>query len=133
MRRKSEQNAQPRPLLARPTLCILETGDGLLKGLQSQFRSSRRPKPRTFGVAALVCLALLALLAVVQVAHIHPLDTDADHCSVCIAMHSAAPVAVMAAVIILVRIGTPAPLFEARAIVRHWHPKLFTRPPPTGC
>jgi hypothetical protein len=80
----------------------------------------------------LLCLALLALLAVVQVAHMHPLDTDADHCSLCIAMHSAAPVAVMAAAVVLVRIGTRAPVVEAHAVVRHWHPKLFTRPPPVG-
>ena len=103
-----------------------------MTGLQNQIRGSHGPKPRAFGAAALVCLALLALLALVQVAHTHPLDTDADHCSLCIAMHSAAPVAVMAAVVVLVRIGTPAPFIEARAIIRHWHPKLFTRPPPAG-
>jgi hypothetical protein len=80
-----------------------------------------------------VCLALLALLVVVQVAHMHPFDKDADHCPLCIAMQSAAPVAVLAAVVVLVSFGTPAPLFEARAVVRHWHPKLFTRPPPVGC
>jgi hypothetical protein len=36
-------------------------------------------------------------------------------------------------VVVLVRIGSPEPLVEARAVVRHWHPKLFTRPPPAGC
>jgi hypothetical protein len=84
-------------------------------------------------MAMFVCLALLALLTVVQVAHMHPLESDADHCSLCIAMHSAAPVAVAAAAVILVRIGRQAPLAEARAVVRYWHPKLFTRPPPSGC
>jgi hypothetical protein len=84
-------------------------------------------------VVAFVCLALLALLTVVQVAHIHPLNSDADHCPVCIAMHSAAPVAALATAIVLVRIGNPAPVVEARAVIRHWHPKLFTRPPPAGC
>jgi hypothetical protein len=39
----------------------------------------------------------------------------------------------MAAVVVLVRIGTPSPLVEARSVVRHWHPKLYTRPPPVGC
>jgi hypothetical protein len=39
----------------------------------------------------------------------------------------------MAAVVVLVRIGTPAQLVEARTVVRHWHPKLYTRPPPIGC
>jgi hypothetical protein len=47
-------------------------------------------------------------------------------------MHSAAPVAVMAAAVILVRIGTPAPIADTRVVVRHWHPKLYTRPPPAG-
>ncbi len=84
-------------------------------------------------MVAFACLALLALLTVVQVAHIHPLNSDADHCPVCIAMHSAAPVAVLATAIVLVRFGSPAPVVEARAVIRHWHPKLFTRPPPAGC
>ena len=120
------------PLLTRPILCILEARDDLLTGLQADFRGVGRRKPRAFGAAALLCLTLLAMLAVVQVAHMHPLESDADHCSLCIAMHSAAPVAVMAAAVVLVRIGISAPVAEARAVVRHWHPKLYTRPPPAG-
>jgi hypothetical protein len=111
-------------------LYILGIEDGQLTGLQPEFRESRRRKPRAFGAAAFVCLALLA---VVQVAHMHPLASDADHCPLCIAMHSAAPVAVMAAVVVLVKFGAPAPLVEARAVIRHWNPRHFTRPPPTGC
>jgi len=84
-------------------------------------------------MATLVCLFLLALLTVVQVAHVHALDSDADHCPLCIVMHSAAPVVAAAVTVVLVRMGTPAPVYEARVIVRHWHPKLFTRPPPAGC
>jgi hypothetical protein len=103
-----------------------------LTGLQADFSGIGRRKPRAFGAAAFLCLTLLTLLAVVQVAHMHPLDRDADHCSLCIAMHSAAPVAVMAAAVILVRIGTPAPIADTRVVVRHWHPKLYTRPPPAG-
>jgi hypothetical protein len=80
-----------------------------------------------------VCLFLMALLAAVQVAHMHPLESDADHCPLCIVMHTAAPVVVAAAVVILVKIEAQAPVYEARAVVRHWHPKLFTRPPPAGC
>jgi hydrogenase/urease accessory protein HupE len=91
---------------------------------------NERSKPRAFAVATIVCLVLLALLAVVQVAHAHPNDSDADHCPLCIVMHTAAPITVAAAVIIMVQIGTPAPVLETRAIVRHWHPTLFTRPPP---
>lgn len=102
-------------------------------GLQREFRGSRRRKPGAFGAAALLCLALLAMLAFVQVAHNHVLESDADHCQLCIALHSAAPVAVMAAAIILIAMGSSEPLVEARAIARHWNPKLFTRPPPAGC
>jgi hypothetical protein len=80
-----------------------------------------------------VCLILLALLTVVQVAHVHPVDTDADHCPLCILLHTAAPVAVAAAIVVLIQIETPTPIFEARTVTRHWHPKLFTRPPPIGC
>jgi hypothetical protein len=47
-------------------------------------------------------------------------------------MHSAAPVALMAAVVVLIRMGRPAPVVEAHVVVRHWHPKLYTRPPPAG-
>jgi hypothetical protein len=101
-----------------------------LRGFQLNFRENNRSKPRAFRAAVLLCLALLALLVVAQVAHAHPLQTDADHCPLCVAMHSAAPVAVIAVAIILIRVGSPAPLFEARAIIRHRHPKLFTRPPP---
>jgi hypothetical protein len=105
----------------------------LLTGLQPEYRGSRRRKSNAFGAAALLCLALLAMLALVQVTHTHALESDPDHCSLCIAMHSAAPVAMIAAAVVLVRIGRPAPLVEARAVVRHWHPKLYTRPPPVGC
>ena len=95
-------------------------------------RSRPRRAPRSFVVATVVCLVLLALLAVVQVAHIHPLNSDADHCPLCIAIHAVTPVTVAAAIIILVLVGTPAPILEPRAILRHWHPTLFTRPPPAA-
>jgi hypothetical protein len=48
-------------------------------------------------------------------------------------MHSAAPVAVTAPAVVLVLVGVPTPVFEKHTIVRHWNPKLFTRPPPIGC
>jgi len=79
-----------------------------------------------------VCLALLALLTVVQVAHTHPLSSNADNCPLCIVIHTAAPVAVMAAVIVLVQIERSALVFAPRTVIRHWHPKLFTRPPPAA-
>ena len=92
-----------------------------------------RPKPGALPLITVVCLALLALLTVVQVAHMHPLDSDADHCPLCIVMHTAAPVAAMAAVIVLVQVERAAQVFAPHTIIRHWHPKLFTRPPPAGC
>jgi uncharacterized membrane protein len=102
-----------------------------LTGLQTHFRSGRRSKPSAMVLVTVVCLTLLALLAVVQVAHIHPVNANADRCPLCITMHSAVPVAVMAALVVLVSFGPSAPLVEARVVVRHRHPKLFTRPPPT--
>lgn len=101
--------------------------------LHSNSRINGRREPRAFGAAALLCLILLMLLTVAQVAHTHALDSDADRCTLCIAMHSAAPVAVAAAAIILIRLGTAAPLAEERVAIRYWRPKLYTRPPPAGC
>ncbi len=82
---------------------------------------------------ALVCVALLALLTVAQVAHEHAVTSDADHCPLCIVMHTAAPVAAAAPVVTLVQVAAPAPIFEVRQVSRYWHPQLFIRPPPPGC
>ena len=91
----------------------------------------RRPKLISLRVATVVCLILLAFLAVVQVAHVHPIGTDAEHCPLCIVIHSVVPLLVMMTSLLLVKIGTTAPVrLEARTIVRYWHPTLFTRPPP---
>ena len=109
----------------------------LLAGIQSgRLRKAagatppRTAGPRAFAVATIVCVLLLALIAVVQIAHVHPLESDADHCPLCVVMHAVAPVAVTAAVIILVQVGTPAPVIQVRAVIRPWLPTLFTRPPP---
>jgi hypothetical protein len=78
-----------------------------------------------------VCLVLLMLMAVVHVAIGHSVDTDVDHCPLCVVMHSVAPFLVMIVAVLLVRIESAVPvLLEIRAIVRYWHPILFTRPPP---
>ena len=98
--------------------------------LQILKRSNRHAKPNAYMVGMLVCLALLALLTLVQVAHIHSIDTDADHCPLCVVLHTAAPVAVAAAIIILVQIKAWAPDLEVRAVNRLLDPQLFTRPPP---
>jgi hypothetical protein len=47
-------------------------------------------------------------------------------------MHTAAPVAVVAAVILLVQVEASAPVFEPQTVIRYWHPQLFIRPPPAG-
>jgi len=113
-------------------MCILEVRVGVLTGLQTFLSGKRRAKTGALPVATVVCLILLALLAVVQVAHVHPVDTDADHCPLCIAMHTAAPVAVTAAVVVLVEVERSAPVYETVAVTRPWFAKLFTRPPPDG-
>lgn len=78
-----------------------------------------------------LCLLLLLVLAFGQVAHVHQNASDTDHCALCIVLHSAAPIAAAAIiVIVLVQSGSPAPLKEVRLAIRTWHPSLFTRPPP---
>ena len=104
-----------------------------MTGLQAQIRGDGRRKPGALPAVTVVCLVLMALLAAVQVAHMHSLESDADHCPLCIVMHTAVPVVVAAAVVVLVKIEAHAPVYEALEVVRHWHPKLFTRPPPASC
>jgi hypothetical protein len=82
---------------------------------------------------AVLCLVMVALMAAVQVSHLHANNSDADHCPLCVVMHSAAPVAAAAAAVVLVQVESAAPVFVTRPVVRYWHPKLFTRPPPAGC
>ena len=85
-------------------------------------------------MVTVLCLVLLALLAVAQVMHVHASAGDADHCTLCVAMHSVVPIVIMLITVLLVRIEVLTPgLFEGRAITRYWHPTLFIRPPPTGC
>jgi hypothetical protein len=82
----------------------------------------------------MLCVFLLVLLAFGQVAHIHSSSADADHCSLCIVLHSAAPIAVAAsAVIVLVPLASPVVVQKIRPVFRSWHPSLFTRPPPASC
>ena len=109
-----------------------------MTGFEAQIRMDRRAKarlaqPGTLRVVTILCLVLLALLTVAQVAHVHSDETAADHCPLCISMHSAAPVVAAVAAVLLVQVGTPVLVAEKRALVRNWNPKLFTRPPPAGC
>ena len=78
----------------------------------------------------IVCLVLVALLAVMQVPHLHQNANDADHCALCVVMHTAAPAAVAAAVVVMVQLGISTLTAKPLPISRYWHPQLFTRPPP---
>lgn len=80
--------------------------------------------------AVVVCLLLLALISVVQVTHLHPTASEADHCAVCIVMHSAAPMAMGVTAIVLVQLGISAPAVMVSAPARKRQLKLVTRPPP---
>lgn len=114
-------------------MCILKVEGGSLTGFKANFRGSLHARPGSWLAVSVVCLVLLALLTVVQVAHIHPVESDADHCPLCIVMHTAAPVVVTAVVVVMVQIETATPVFKPRTVVRYWHPQLFTRPPPAAC
>ena len=81
-------------------------------------------------VVATLCLVLLALLAIAQVAHLHTNQADADHCQLCIAMHTVAPTAIAAVAIVFVRLGASAPEAEPNVVVRRPQFRLFIRPPP---
>jgi hypothetical protein len=108
--------------------------DITLKAIQARTGTDRRPKLNPLQLMIVVCLAVLMVVALVHVADGHSTTSAADNCPVCIVMHSVAPLVVMAVAIVLIRTETPAPeFFEARAIIRHWHPNLFTRPPPACC
>jgi hypothetical protein len=76
-------------------------------------------------------LALLALLTVIQVAHVHSVNTDADHCPLCIVLHTAAPVAATALAIVLVQIEAVTAVVIIRPVATIWQPQLFIRPPPS--
>lgn len=108
--------------------------DVALKAILANTRTDHRPKLSALRVMISVCLVVLMLLALVHVADAHSATNDADHCPLCIVMHTVTPFVIMAVAMILVRIGTQAPeFFETRAITRYWHPNLFTRPPPACC
>lgn len=84
-------------------------------------------------VVAGLCLILLALLAVAQVAHLHSNPTDADHCQLCIVMHTLVPAAATAAAVVLVPLGASAPQAEPITVARKPQSRLFIRPPPVSC
>src|ERR1035441_11135438 len=91
-----------RPLEPKSVYYLRE--DVSLTGLRAHLRSDWRPRPRTLAVLTAVCLVLLALLAVAQVVHAHPVQSDADHCPLCIVKHLGVPFLVIVATVVLVRI-----------------------------
>jgi len=93
-------------------------------------RSDRHARPKAYAVLVVVCFALLALLTVIQVAHVHSVDTDADHCPLCIVLHTAAPVAAAIVAIVMVQIEAITPVVLVRRVRMTWHRQLFIRPPP---
>jgi TRAP-type C4-dicarboxylate transport system permease small subunit len=101
-----------------------------LTALNTWTRSTRRNRPAAY-VVVLVCLALLALLTFIQVAHVHSVNTDADHCPICVVLHTAAPLAIAAAIIVLVEMEAFVPQVEMRPIRMQGRRQFFIRPPPS--
>ena len=102
-----------------------------MRGFRSQW-FGHRGRIGFLPVVATLCLVLLAILAVAQVAHLHPNQADADHCQLCIVMHTAVPAAIAAAVIVIVQLGASAPQAEPIFVARQPQFRLFSRPPPVS-
>jgi hypothetical protein len=79
-----------------------------------------------------LCLLLLTLLTAVQVGHVHLNEADSSHCTLCLMLQTAAPVECAAAAILMVTLGSCAPLVEQVAVVRYRCTRLYIRPPPRG-
>ena len=99
-------------------------------GIEQHRNESDGRNPWVVRATSLICLLLLALVTFVQVAHNHPAATDADHCPICVVMHSAAPVATVAPAVVFVRCVAAVPVPVLHLVVRPWHCTLFNRPPP---
>ena len=104
-----------------------------MKGLKAYSHEKRSVRQGFLPVVAVVCLVLLSLLAVAQVTHQHANSTDADHCQLCMVLHSIVPVALTAAIIVMVQLGTSAFPAEPIVVVRQRQSRLFIRPPPVSC
>jgi hypothetical protein len=104
-----------------------------LRALSTGIRSVFGGRSSALPAVAILCVLLLGLLAAVQVAHFHSNQTLADHCPLCVSLHSAAPVAaVAAAAVLLIQIGwSAAPILEQQFVARRRDTRLFTRPPPS--
>ena len=98
-------------------------------------------------VAALLCVMLVGVAGVAQAAHIHgdwlpklaaqatahtPLSSGIgeDACPLCVAMHSALPVAGFAAMLVALLPEAGIFAFLSRKPRRPWYFAAFSRPPP---
>lgn len=79
-----------------------------------------------------VCLLLLALLSVAQVAHFHKDASEADHCTICVVLHHAAPVTIAAVAILFFAMQQVAPVAPVQVARYRPTSALFIRPPPIG-
>jgi hypothetical protein len=104
-----------------------------LKALRAHLNLNSRSRHGFVVAIAGLCLVLLAMLAVAQVAHLHATDADADHCQLCIVMHTAVPAVAAAAIIVMVQLGALAPTAEPIFVLRKRETRLFIRPPPVSC
>ena len=87
---------------------------------------------RVSSLVTAVCLVLLALLTVASFAHLHPLEQDADQCPLCMVLHTAAPVAVSAAIVVLVEVGRQTAVCEPASHPYRCSSRSFIRPPPSS-
>lgn len=104
-------------------------------------------RPLRLRVAALLCMILVAVAGVAQAAHIHGkwLPNSAaqvsahtalsdgvaeDACPLCVAMHSALPVAGFAALVVALLLEVGGFAFLSRKPRRTWYFAAFSRPPP---
>lgn len=104
-------------------------------------------RPLRLRVAALLCVMLVAVAGVAQAAHIHgkwlPNSTAQvsahttlsdgvaeDACPLCVAMHSALPVAGFAALVVALLLEAGSFAFLSRTPRSTWYFAAFSRPPP---
>ncbi|MGO8932252.1 MAG: hypothetical protein ACLPLZ_07645 [Terracidiphilus sp.] len=104
-----------------------------MTGSETTLRGNRGFWPGFLPAVAVLCLVLLAMLVVAQVTHLHPDQSAADHCQLCIVMHTVVPVAAAAVVILIVQLGAATP--HADPILVAFQPQicLYIRPPPASC
>jgi hypothetical protein len=104
-----------------------------LTAFRAHFGAQSSSRQKFTLVVVSVCLVLLALLAVGQVAHLHANQSDADHCQLCIVLHTLVPAAIACAEIVFIRFGAPTAQTDPIVVARQRQFGLFIRPPPVSC